>query len=385
MAKYNFLIIGAGFFGATCARVLTDKGYKCIIVEKESSVGGLCSDYFKDNINIHNYSSHVIHTNDKSIIDFLSKYDTLIPIDYQIKSLNNNTYYSYPINMNSYKESYDEIYPDAIKEKLDKDIKDYGVEYRRNLEEEAIYLGGFKFYINCIKGYYEKLYHDECKYLSSACIREIRKDLSYNQNYYPDKYICVPEHGYTKLIENIIGDDIDIILNTDYLKNREKLNNLADIIICTIPIDKFCNYIYGALPWISLKFELKDFTKQTQNLLGLPVVRISDPNNGLLQIDEFKYLRQSDKSDKNYIMYTYPDDWNPDKKCIFAKNDERSEELLSKYRDFIQNNFGNIIFGGRQGLFRNLFIDETIKIAMEMSNDIINSLELQEEMKKLDG
>jgi len=384
MAKYDFLIIGAGFFGATCARLLTDKGYKCIIIEKESTVGGYCSDKIIDRIIVNNYSTHVIHTNNENVWNFLNKYSKIKEVDYQVKVLNNNTYYSLPINMNSYKETYNEIYPDQIQKHLEKDIKDYGCEYKRNLEELSIYKGGFKFYINCIKGYYEKLYHTECKNLTGACIREIRNDLSYNQNYFAEKYIGIPENGYTKLIENIIGDDIDIILNTDFLKNREKFSNISNFIISTIPIDKFCNYIYGALPWISVDFELKDFTKTSKNFLGIPTVKISDPNNGLLQIDEFKWLSNPD-SDKNYIMYTYPSTWSPDKNCVYSENNERSEELLQKYISFISENFDNIIFGGKQGLFRNIFIDESIQLAFDMVDDLINALEDKSDFEKMNS
>ena len=378
MPKYDFLIVGAGFFGATCARKLTDAGYKCIIVEKEKTVGGLCADYKLKDIDIHSFGTHVFHTSNEDVYNFVSKYSKINHLDYYVKAMNNNKYYSYPCNMNAFYELYNRKYPNEVKEIIADDIKNYGVEYKRNLEEESIYWGGFKFYINYIKGYFEKIYGKECKELPISLFRDIRIDFTYINNIFGDKYVGIPENGYTKLIENIIGDDIDIILNTDFIKNREKLINLGNIIICTCPMDKFCNYIYGALPWSTVKFELKDFSKETNNFLGFPTLKITDPENGLIQIDEFKWLtpwkNSNDYNINTYLMYMYPDKWDPDKTCMFALNNDKSERLLGKYVQFIKENYPNILFGGRQGLFRNLNIGETIQLAIEMSDNIIQNM-----------
>jgi len=383
MPKYDFLIVGAGFFGATCARKLTDSGYKCLIVEKEKTVGGLCADYRLNDIDIHSFGSHVIHTSNEEVYEFLNKYSKINHLDYYVKALNNNIYYSYPCNMNAFSQLYNTKYPQEAKEIITDDIKNYGVEYRRNLEEETIYWGGFKFYINHIKGYFEKIYGKTCKELPVGLFRDIRVDYTYINDFFGEKYVGIPEDGYTKLVENIIGDDIDILLNTDFFKNRESFMNIANFIICTCPIDKFCNYIYGALPWSTVKFELKDFSKETNNFLGFPTLRITDPNNGLIQIDEYKWLTPKRYSNEynlhTYLMYTYPDKWDPDKKCIYALNDNKSEELLTKYISFVKENFPNVLFGGRQGLFRNLNICESINIAFDLSNNIINNLKEADE------
>ena len=378
MAKYDFLIVGAGFFGATCARLLTDLGYKCLIIEKEKTVGGLCSDYFKDDINIHNYSAHVFHTSNEDVWSFINKYAKLNIINYPVKTLNENKYFDAQANMNFFNSIYGYKNPAEAQSYINKDIIDYGCEYRRNLEEEAISKGGFKYYINSIKGYYEKIYNDSCKNLSTAYIKNILNDFTFNTNYFSDKYIAIPEEGYTKTIENIIGDDIDILLNTDFLKNREKFIQMAELVICTCPIDKFCNYIYGALPWRSATFELKDFSKETNNFSGIGTIKVTDPNNGLLQIDEFKWLTPYKNSEEfnthTYLMYTYPQDWNPDRPCIFSTNNDRSDDLLIKYVNFVSENFSNVVFGGRLGLFRNISISETIYLAMSMVNDIIDNI-----------
>lgn len=374
MSKYNFLIVGAGFFGATCARLLTDAGYSCLIIEKEDHVGGLCSTTIKNNIVCHDYSSHIFHTDDKSLWDFMNKYSEMIPINYTVKVMNNNTLYSLPINMNLFYELYKEFYPKEAKKIIDNDIKYYGVEYKRNLEEELIADAGFKAYQNVFKGYYEKLYGEECKNIPNIAIRNIRKDYTYNTSYFKEKYVGVPKEGYTKLIENIIGDDIDIIFKVDFLKAKEKYMKLADIIICTCPIDRFCNYIYGPLMWKTLKFSLK--TGESSNIFGIQTLRVNNTDNLTIQFDEFKWLlpNENNKEVKSYYLETFYDKWDPDKKEMFCLNSDENDKIMDKYITFINENFNNVIFGGHLGMFRNFFIDETIKLAQELSEEIIKNM-----------
>lgn len=377
MPKYDFLIIGAGFFGATCARLLTDNGYNCLIVEKEKTVGGLAASERINDIDINKYGAHVIHTDDDDVWEFLNQFDRIVPYTLNVKSQFKNEYFQLPNNMNLIHDAYKINTPKDAESQLEEDRKNYGVMYKRNLEEELIYQVGFKGYMYALKGYYEKLFGDDCKNLSTAYLRDIRNDLSYDINYYSNKYSGVPEGGYTSLVEKIIGNDIDITLNTDFIKNKDKLMNLGAIVISTIPIDRFCNYVYGPLDWVTLKYELKDFSKETSNFLGNPIIRINDADNIMLEMIEHKWLNPERNTPEfnshTYVSYVFPDKWNPDKECLFAKNSEDSENLLNKYIDFINNNYNNVIFGGRQGLYRNLSIADTIRMAMDLVNDIIEA------------
>lgn len=373
MAKYDFLIVGAGFFGATCARKLTDAGFKCLIVEKENTVGGLAATEEKDGIMIHKYGEHVLHTDDDVTWNFLSQYDTIINVNKYVKCFNGNKYYSFPLNMNLFNEVYGTIYPKDARELIKKDISEYGVEYKRNLEEEGIYKAGFKPYMLTMKGYYEKLFQEEAKNLSIAEIRDLNTQFNYSSGYYQEYYVGVPLNGYSTMIENIIGNDIDILLGKDYITLKDRFNKLADYVICTCPIDKFCSYIYGPLPWRTLKYELKDFTNEGENFLGIGTVRIVDPNNALIEMIEHKSIVPTE-AEKNYISYVTVDKWNADKIGMFAVNSEESEALLDKYIAFVNENFPNIIFGGRQGLYRNISICESVKLASDLCNDIITTM-----------
>ena len=377
MPKYDFLIVGAGFFGATCARLLTDAGYKCLIIEKEKCVGGLAATEIKDDIIIHKFGGHILHTDDDEVWNFLKSYDNILQSNNTTLVQNEKEYYQLPFNMSLLSKIYGNKNPEEIENIIKEDRKNYGVVYRRNLEEDLIYRIGFKGYMLSCKGYYEKLFNEECKNLSISYLREIRNDFTYNNSFYSNKYYGIPENGYTSLVEKIIGDDIDIILGVDFVSNKDKYLNLGSIIISSIGIDKFCNYVYGHLDWVSMKIETKDFSKQTNNFSGCPIIRINDTNNEMIEMIEHKWFTPYKNSESfnshTYVSYLIKDIWNPDKECLFAINSDKSENLLNKYIEFASDNFNNVIFGGRQGIYRNISITETVRLAMDLVNDIMSA------------
>lgn len=375
MAKYDFLIVGAGFFGATCARKFTDAGYKCLIIEKENFVGGLSATEKINDIMVHKFGSHHLHTNDKEVWDFLSKYGNIIPVNKYVKCLNGNRYYSFPPNMNLLAEVSGEKYPDNVRKYIENDRIKYGVEYRRNFEEDMIYKFGFTPYMLTMKGYYEKLFNCDAKDLSVAVGQDFDMTYMYDENFYHDKYVGIPSEGYTSMVESIIGDDIDILLGKDITAAKDKYMTLANVVICTCPIDKFANYVYGPLPWATLDFELKDYSKMTSNYLGISNVIINDNKNLTIEMIEHKNLVPT-KTSKTYItLVNQKKQWTPDDLCLYAINNDKSEELMYKYINFINENYPNVIFGGRQGLYRNISICETVRLALDFSNDLLKSNE----------
>jgi len=369
MARYDFLIIGAGFFGVTCARLLTDAGFKCLIIEKESKVGGLASTTEVDGIMCHDYGQHVLHTDDAEVWMFLLKYGTIVPTNKYVKVQNGNKYYSFPLTMDLFKEVYDTVYPKDAKKLIEHDQNDYGVSNRRNLEEESVYLAGFKAYMLTMKPYYEKLYGKEAKDISASAIRELDTVYKYTSGYYQDKYTGIPAEGYTKMLENMLGDDIDIMFNKDFILNRDKYSKLADIIIATCPIDRYNNYIYGSLPWVTLDVD----TRKSQESLGVGTVRTVTPGSLTIEMCEHDSFLPGMMADTHYISYITPSKWTPEKKCMFAANDYESEELFEKYISFVNENFDNIVFGGRQGMYRNISMCESVRFAMDLCNDIISA------------
>ena len=377
MEKYDFIIVGAGFFGATCARLLTDNGFKCLIIEKEKYVGGLAASYELNGIEIHRYGAHVIHTDDFEVWDFLSRYCRMFDYKLNVKVQSKNEYYQLPLNLNIINKTNKINTPKEAIKQIEDDRKDYGVVYRRNLEEELVYRIGFKPYMMALKGYYEKMFGIECKHLSTAYLRDVRNDMTYNTNYYSNLLCGIPDCGYTKLVENIIGDDIDIMFGVDFIKNKDKFINPDSIIISSTPIDKFCNYVYGPLDWATLDFELKDMSKETNNFIGMPVLRINDPDNMMVELIEHKWLNIPKNGDgfnnHTYVSYVFHGEWTPEKECMFAINSDKSEDVLNRYIEFVNKTYPNVIFGGRQGLYRNISIADTIRLAMDLINDILEA------------
>lgn len=373
MAKYDFLIIGAGVFGITVARKLTDAGARCLIVEKEPSVGGMCATEEKDGIMIHKYGEHILHTDDDEVWDFILKYCTINHVNKYMKCMNKNRYYSFPLTMNLFSEVYDKIYPKDMKSLIAADVKNYGVEYQRNFEEDMIYKCGYKAYSEAVRGYYEKLYGDECKNLSTACGRDIDTRYDYSDGYYTEMHVGVPVEGYTKFLENMLGDDIDIMFNKDFIKSRESLMKLCSFAIYTGPVDRLCGYVYGPLQWRKLDFEMKDFSSEGEHFLGIGTVRVSDPDNGLLEMTEHKSIVDT-ASDSNYVTFIKPGIWHQDDTGHFCVNNEESEALLDRYIAMFREEFPNVICGGRQGIYRNITICESIRLAMDLAEQIISGL-----------
>ena len=374
MAKYDFLIVGAGFFGATCARLLTDKGYNCLIVEQRSIVGGNCATKRVYDIDVHMYGPHVLHTDDKEVWDFLNKYGKIIPYKHEVVAYSEDKLYHLPINMNTFNDVFEIYFPQDAIAKIEEEINKFNVPQSTNLEEYAINSCGYTIYNQLIKGYSEKLWGTECKNINPIIFSNFPIRFIYDNSYFNDEYQGIPEDGYTKLIENIIGDDIDIMLNTNYLDNRDKLDKLASYVIFSGPIDKFCNYVYGPLKWRSIRFETVDESSKGNNIFGNSVINIPDKDNELLRITEHKWftkdrVKTSEEFNKHTIVtYEYAEDWKPGLECLYPILDEKNEEILNKYIKFTEDNFPNFIFGGRQGIYKPISMCETIQLAMNIAN-----------------
>ena len=375
MEKYDFIIVGAGLFGCTCARLLTDSGFKCLVIEKNDYVGGLCNTSVINDVVIHNTSAHIFRTDDKNVWDFVNKYDEFIyPATMSISCMNNNKLYHFPFDLSTMSLTNNIYTPKNCLKQIKEDTKIYSSQNCSNLEEKCISEYGFEIYNKCIKGYTEKVYGRECKLLSPFLYEKYPMNYGYLSRISTQKYIGVPRNGYTKLCENILGDDIDIILKKEFINDYENISKLGKYIIYSGPIDKFCKYIYGVLDWCTLKFSIKKENLEGISKYGSSLIYFNDKDNLLVSITENQLLQDNFNNDFTYITYGYEDTWNINKECMFCINNDQTEEILDKYIEFTKENFSNMIFGGRCGLYRNLSMDETIGIAFEICNSIIKQL-----------
>ena len=375
MAKYDFLIVGAGLFGATCARLLTDKGYKCLIIDRHDKVGGFAATERYKNIDVHLYGPHIFHTDSDDVWNFVAKYSEFNKYIYQPLAMSGDKLYHLPISMNTMYEVFGTQFPLEAYKKVQKEINNYHISKPENLEEQGISTFGFTIFNKLIRGYTEKLWGKPCGEINTDILDNLLFTYTWNNNYFDSKHQGIPKEGYTKLVENMLGDDIDVLLRTDFLTDRDRYMKLASVVIYSGPIDEFCNYVYGPLEWRTLKFEIKDESATSNNMFGTPVIYLPDEENDMLQIVEHKWFTPERIHDEEYatntvVSYIYPDKWDPDKEGLYPVNNSKSEELYQKYKHFTETNFPNVLFGGRSGIYRPINMSQTIEIAIGLCKEL---------------
>jgi UDP-galactopyranose mutase len=370
--KYDFVIVGAGFAGATCARLLTDKGYKCLIIEERPFVSGNCVTDNQFNIDVHFCGAHILHTNDNEVWQFLETYGDIHKYEYKFIAWNDGNSYPIPFGMDLLNKVYNKAWPYECEKELIKDIKENNDP--QNLEEYLLSKYGQKIYDLVYKNFYEKIYQEKCVNLSIDCLIESKNyNLLYNASFYNDKYKGVPDKGYVNLVESIIGDDIDIILNKNFLENKKKYFSLGRFIIYTGEVDKFFNYDSGNMDWISTVFDFKDESDKTTNLTGAPVVHFTDSKIAWYRLTEHKWLTPWRTGDKDFdshtfLTYEFSQKWKKGMETCFPVWNSRSLNLYNRYCERLKRDFPNVLLCGRKAEFTNYSICETIRSAMDLTN-----------------
>jgi UDP-galactopyranose mutase len=300
---YDYLIIGSGVYGSVTARELTDKGYKCLVIEKRSHIGGNCYTTKLHDINIHVYGAHIFHTSNKEVWDYVNRFVEFNTYRHHVVANYKDEIYSLPFNMWTFNKLWDINTPNEARQIIESQrYKDVPA----NLEEQALSLVGKDVYEKLIKGYTEKQWMKSSKELPAFIIKRLPVRFTYDNNYFFDVYQGIPKNGYTELFEKLL-DGIDIKLNTDYFKDKEYYNTLAKKIIYTGPIDKFYDYEYGELEYRPLKFEHQ--VLDYDNHQGHSVVNYTDSDIPYTRIIEHKHFN-NDISDKTVITKEYPIEWN---------------------------------------------------------------------------
>ena len=258
---YDYLIVGSGLYGAIVARELKNAGYKVLIIEKRNHIAGNVYTEKRDNINVHVYGAHIFHTSDEKVWNYVNKYAKFNDFINSPLAYYKGEYYHMPFNMNTFHEIWGVNTAEEAKAKIEEEKAKENIKEITNLEEQAISLVGRTIYERLVKGYTEKQWGRDCKDLPSFIIKRLPLRFEYNNNYFNDIYQGIPIGGYTKLVENIIGD-IEVKLNEDYLKNKDYWNKQAKNIIYTGAIDEFYDYKFGELEYRSLKFEVERIEKE---------------------------------------------------------------------------------------------------------------------------
>ena len=364
--RTDFLIVGAGFFGAVCARELTDAGYTCRIIEKRSHIGGNAYTENVEGINVHRYGAHIFHTNHKPIWEYVNRFAEFNRYTNAPVAIYKDEMYNLPFNMNTFYQLWGTKTPDEAKAKINEQIAESGITTPQNLEEQAIALVGTDIYEKLIKGYTEKQWGRKATELPAFIIKRLPVRFTFDNNYFNDTYQGIPVGGYTSLFKKML-EGIEVILETDYLAEREAWNLSADNVIYTGPLDLFFGNCYGELEYRSLHFE--ETILNQENYQGNAVVNYTEAEVPYTRIIEHKHFEFGTQP-KTVISKEFSKEWKSGDEPYYPVNDDINSDKYKKYRKLADEQ-KNIYFGGRLAEYRYYDMHQVIASALKLSKDII--------------
>lgn len=355
MKKYDYLIVGAGLFGAIFAYEAKKKGKKCLVIDKRNHIAGNIYTENIEGINVHKYGAHIFHTSNKEVWEYINQFAEFNRYTNSPVAVYKGELYNMPFNMNTFNKLWGVITPEEARAKIEEEKEEARIETPKNLEEQAISLVGKTIYEKLVKGYTEKQWGQRASELPSFIIKRLPVRFIYDNNYFNDTYQGIPIGGYTKVIEKML-EGIEVKLNYDFFEDRENLESIAEKIVFTGPIDKFYDYKYGELEYRSLRFETEILDKE--NYQGNAVVNYTEyevPYTRIIEHKHFEYGTQP----KTVITREYPDKWTKEKEPYYPINNEKNNELYEKYKLLAEEN-KKVIFGGRLGQYKYYDMDKVI-------------------------
>ena len=356
---YDYLIVGAGIFGAVFAREMTDRGAKCLVIDKRSHIGGNCYTRNEGGIHVHEYGPHIFHTDSKRIWDYMNRWTEFNHFVLRPKVFNDGSIYSFPINMMTLYQLWGTKTPQEAEHKL-QEVR-VGIQNPQNLEEWILSQVGQEIYKKFICGYTTKQWNRDPKDLPSFIIKRLPIRLTYDDNYFTDRYQGIPVNGYTPIFEKLL-EGIPVELGVDYLKDRDRWNAAARKIVYTGAIDEFFDCDLGTLEWRSLRFEHE--TLNISDYQGVAVVNYTNVEIPFTRICEHKHFNFG-KQNHTIITREYPQDWNPSKEKFYPINDEKNNNLFRRYHERIDTN--RFIFGGRLADYKYYDMHQVVGSALARS------------------
>lgn len=356
MSKFDFLIVGAGLYGATFARLATDGGYKCLVIDRRPRVAGNVYTENVGGINVHKYGAHIFHTSDKEVWEFANKFAEFNRYTNTVVANFKGEMYSMPFNMYTFNKMWGVITPEEARKKLDEQIASVRIAEPKNLEEQALSLIGPDIYNKLIKGYTEKQWGRKATELPAFIIKRLPVRLTYNNNYFNDSFQGIPVGGYTKWIENML-EGIEVRTGVDFLENREELTGLADKIIYSGMIDEYYGYSIGTLEYRSLRFETV-YMPDVDDYQGNAVINYTDAETPFTRIIEHKHF-EFGTGKGTAVTREYPAEWKKGDEPYYPLNNDRNNELYCRYQELASKD-EKVRFGGRLGKYKYYDMDDTI-------------------------
>nr|MCR4684531.1 UDP-galactopyranose mutase [Lachnospiraceae bacterium] len=332
MAQYDYLIVGAGLFGAVFAHEMKEKGRKCLIIDKRAHIAGNAYTENVEGIQVHKYGAHIFHTSDKEVWDYVNSFATFNRYTNSPVARYKDELYNLPFNMNTFYALWGVKTPEEAKAKIEEQkaeaLAGRADAEPANLEEQAICLAGRDIYEKLVKGYTEKQWGRRATELPPFIIKRLPVRFTFDNNYFNDTYQGIPVGGYTAMVEKMI-ERIEVRLSTDYLSNREEFDALAEKIVYTGMLDEFYDYCYGPLEYRSLRFETE--TLDMQNFQGNAVVNYTEYEVPYTRIIEHKHF-EFGTQEKTVITREYPATWKQGDEPYYPMNDEKNTVLYAKYK-----------------------------------------------------
>lgn len=362
--KYDYLIVGAGLYGAVCARELTRRGKRCLVIDKRDHIGGNIYTENRDGIQVHKYGAHIFHTSNKAVWKYVSK---LAEFNNYINSpvaMYKDELYNLPFNMNTFSKMWGLKKPQEVKDKIAEQIAELNITEPKNLEEQALSLVGTDVYEKLIKGYTEKQWGRDCRELPSFIIKRLPLRFTYDNNYFNDRYQGIPMGGYTAIVEKLL-DNIDVMLETDFFEYRKENPNMFDKVVYTGMIDEYFDYCYGHLEYRTVRFETERV--EEENYQGNAVVNYTERGIPYTRIIEHKHFEPDEEKENpkpyTYISREYSAEWKPGIEPYYPVNDAKNSALYEKYRELAEKE-ENVLFGGRLGQYKYYDMDKVIEAAL---------------------
>ena len=370
--KYDFLIVGAGLYGATIAHEAKKAGKSVLVIDRRPNIAGNVYTEDIEHIHVHKYGAHIFHTNDKGVWDFVNQFAVFNRFTNSPVANFRGELYSLPFNMYTFNKMWGVVTPDEAAAKIEEQRKAARITNPKNLEEQAISLVGTDIYEKLIRGYTEKQWGRKCTELPAFIIRRLPVRLTFDNNYFNALYQGIPVGGYTKMVANML-EGIEVRLSTDYLKEKETYDSLADTVIYTGPIDAYFNYSLGYLEYRSVRFETEVLDRP--NFQGNAAVNYTDSETPWTRIIEHKWFefgKDENGNDlpKTVISREYSSEWKPGDEPYYPVNDGKNGELYTKYKELADKE-SHVVFGGRLGEYKYYDMDRVIRAALDKAEEIL--------------
>ena len=359
MKRYDYLIVGAGLYGAVFARELTQRGKSCLVIDRRNHVAGNIYTEKMAGINVHKYGAHIFHTSDREVWEYVNQFAEFNNYVNSPLAVYRDELYNLPFNMNTFSKMWGIRTPKEARQMIERQVAELGITEPQNLEEQALSLVGTDVYTKLIKGYTEKQWGRDCRELPAFIIRRLPCRFTYDNNYFNDRWQGIPIGGYTQMVEKML-EGADVLLQTDYFDLIREQPEIAHTVVYTGCIDEFFGYRLGALKYRSVRFETEELPEE--NYQGNAVVNYTDREVPYTRVIEHKHF-EFGKQPTTVVSREYSAEWKPGLEPYYPVNDAENSALYAQYQQLAAQQ-ENVIFGGRLGQYRYYDMDKVIRAAM---------------------